>query len=105
MNRGCWIAAGVVLVLTVLAEVYFGTVFNESVRHSLDIPAMLFVAPGLLVNRVLHLGLPFDGPNHSAVIWMSGAVYAMIAIGVVVVVRAVPGLAQGRADQPARPGR
>jgi hypothetical protein len=81
------ITAGVVLGLTVLSELYFGTVFNESVRNIFDVPAMLFVAPGLLLNHFLNLGLPFDGPNHSSVIWISGAVYAGLALGAVAVVQ------------------
>jgi hypothetical protein len=81
------IVAGVVLVLIVLAEVYFGTVFNESVRHPLDLPAMLFVAPGLLLNKFLHLDLPFDGHSHSAVIWISGGVYAALAAAISALVR------------------
>jgi hypothetical protein len=89
MAKSCYIVAGVVLCLTVLAEVYFGTVFNESVRHALDIPAMLFVAPGLLLNHLMDLGLSFDGPNHSAVIWLSGVVYGALSIGVVAVVQKV----------------
>lgn len=75
------IIAGVALGLTVLAELYFGTVFNESIRHVFDIPAMIFVAPGLLLNHCLRLGLPLDGPDHSAVIWISGATYTVLFIG------------------------
>jgi len=89
MAKSCYILAGVVLCLTLLAELYFGTVFNESVRHALDIPAMLFVAPGLLLNHLMDLGLSFDGPNHSAVIWLSGLVYAALSIAVVAVVQKV----------------
>jgi hypothetical protein len=81
------IVPGVVLVLIVLAEVYFGTVFNESVRHPLDLPAMLFVAPGLLLNKFLQLNLSFDGHSHSAVIWISGGVYAALAAAISALVR------------------
>ncbi len=98
MIRRCCIAAGVVLGLTLLVEIYFATVFNESVRHGLDLPAMLFITPGLLMNHFLQLRLPFDGPHHSAVIWISGAVYIMLVIGVMVVVRAVRNPAQRRQD-------
>lgn len=83
------IIAGLVLGLTILAEFYFSTVFNESVRHVFDLPAMLFVAPGLLLNHLLKLGLPFDGPNHSAVIWISGAAYMILSVGVVALVQAL----------------
>lgn len=75
------IIASVVLGLTILAELYFGTVFNESIRHVFDIPAMIFVAPGLLLNHCLRLGLPLDGPDHSAVVWISGAAYTVLSIG------------------------
>ncbi len=78
---------GIVLCLTLFAELYFGMVFNESVRHGLDIPAMVFVAPGLLLNHFMGLGLSFDGPNHSAIIWLSGLLYATVSIGVVAIVR------------------
>ncbi len=81
------ITAGIVLGLTILAEFYFGTLFNESVRHVFDLPAMLFVAPVLLLNHVLKLGLPFDGSNHSAVIWISGAAYMVLTVGVVAFVQ------------------
>jgi len=89
MTKRYPIAAGIVLGLTLLAELYFGTVFNESVRHAFDIPALLFVAPGLLLNHFLNLGLSFDGPSHSAVIWLSGLVYATVSIGVVATVQKV----------------
>lgn len=81
------ITAGIVLGLTILAEFYFGTVFNESVRHVFDLPAMLFVAPVLLLNHVLKLGLPFDGSNHSAVIWISGATYMVLTVAVIAFVQ------------------
>jgi hypothetical protein len=87
MAKSYCICAAVVLCVTLLADLYFGKVFNESVRHALDIPAMLFVAPGLLLNYLLRFGLPFDGPNHSAVIWISGVVYAAVCIGVVAIAR------------------
>jgi len=87
MAKRYYITAGIVLGLTLLAELYFGTVFNESVRHPFDIPALLFVAPGLLLNYFLNLGLSFDGPSHSAVIWLSGLVYATVSAGVVATVR------------------
>jgi hypothetical protein len=67
-------------------ELYFGTVFNESVRHVFDLPAMLYVVPGLLLNRFFHLGLTFDGPNHSGVIWLSALVYIAITIVLIVIV-------------------
>ncbi len=89
MAKRYYIAAGIVLGLTLLAELYFGTVFNESVRHLFDIPAMLFVAPGLLLNHFLNLDLSFDGSSHSAVIWLSGLVYATVSVGVVVTVQRV----------------
>ena len=41
----------VMLSEALLAKVYFATVFNESVRHVLDVPAMLFVAPCLLLDH------------------------------------------------------
>ena len=50
---------------------------------------MLFVAPGLLLNYLLKLGLPFDGPNHSAVIWISGAAYMILAVGAVTLAQAL----------------
>jgi len=87
MVKRYYIAAGVVLGLTLLTELYFGMVFNESVRHVMDIPAMLFVAPGLLLNNFIDLGFHFDGPNHSAVIWLSGLVYVAISIGVVAILQ------------------
>ena len=89
MGKSYYVAVGIVLCLTLFVELYFGTVFNESVRHVLDIPVMLFVAPGLLLNHFMGLGLSFDGPNHSAVIWLSGLLYATVSIGVVGIVRRV----------------
>lgn len=89
MRKPYLIALGITLGITVGAELYFGTIFNESVRHILDVPALLFVAPGLLINHLLRLGLPFDGPNHSSIIWISGFVYATITAGAIAVVRAV----------------
>ena len=70
-------------------ELYFGTVFNESVRHAFDLPAMLYVAPGLLLNHFFHLKLPFDDPDHSAVIWLSTLVYVVITAGVILTVQPV----------------
>lgn len=81
--------AGVVFGVTILAELYFGTIFNESVRHIFDVPAMLFVAPVLLLNHLLKLGLPFDGPNYSTVVWLSGTIYGGLAMGAVAMVQAL----------------
>ena len=89
MAKRCYIAVGIVLGLTLLAELYFEHVFNESVRHLFDIPALLFVAPGLLLNHFLNLDLSFDGPNHSAVIWLSALVYATVSVGVIAIARNV----------------
>jgi hypothetical protein len=89
MAKRYYIAVGIVLGLTLLTELYFGTVFNESVRHPFDIPALLFVAPGLLLNHFLNLDLSFDGPNHSAVILLSGLVYATVSVGIVATVQKV----------------
>ena len=86
MAKRYYIAAGIVLGLTLLAQLYFGTVYNESISHTLNILALLFVAPGLLLNHFLNLGLY---PDHSAVIWLSGLVYATVSVGVVAAVQKV----------------
>lgn len=89
MAKSYFIAVGTVLCVTALVQIYFGTVFNESVRHAFDVPAMLFVAPVLLLNYSLNLGLPFDGPDHTAVIWLSGLIYAALSIGLIALMRRV----------------
>ncbi len=62
----------------ILALIYFGTVFNESVRNPFDLVAMLYAAPGLILNSVFRLGLPFDGPQHSIVLCLSALVYTTL---------------------------
>ena len=41
------------LVALILAQLYFGTVFNESVRHPLDLLAMLYASAGLVLNHIV----------------------------------------------------
>lgn len=87
MKKPYFIGIGVNLGVAVPAELYFGTVFNESVRHPFDLLALVYAAPALVLNHILRLGLPFDGPNHSVVLWLSVLMYAAITCLVVLAVR------------------
>lgn len=69
-----------VLGITLVVQFYFATLFNESVRNPFDLLAMLFVAPGLLLNFFLNLGMPFDGVSHSIAIWISGLIYTAVIL-------------------------
>jgi ABC-type Fe3+-siderophore transport system permease subunit len=71
------------LVAVILAQIYFGTVFNESVRNPLDLMFMLYASAGLVLNRVFQLGLPFDGPSHSTVLCLSALVYTSLTFLIV----------------------
>ena len=78
-------AAGLLTNLVVggVAEIYFSTIYNESLRHLFDLPALLYVAPGLILNHFGKLGLSFDGPNHSGVIWLSTFLYSVLTCVVI----------------------
>ncbi len=85
MKRSCWpygIAAGLIIAIGFLVQWYFDHVFNESVRNTMDLPAMLFVSPGLLFNKFLDLQLPFDGPSHTAIIWLSVILNAFVLFAI-----------------------
>lgn len=97
MNRYMLTAASI-LVLTLLVHLYFATVFNESVQHPLDLLAMLFVVPVLLLSHALHLHLPFDGPGHARVIWLAGVLYATTCL----IVQAIDHHARKPREQPTR---
>jgi hypothetical protein len=75
------------LCLTLLVQFYFATLFNESVRNPFDLLAMLFIAPGFLINFFLNLRLPFDGANHGIIIWISGFIYTAIILGRMAIVQ------------------
>jgi hypothetical protein len=68
----------VILCLIILSELYFQTIFNESVRNPLDNLFIIFVAPGLLLDCYLNLKLSFDNSHHSMIILISGLIYAVV---------------------------
>lgn len=90
MKRTYWpysIAAGLIIAIGVLVQWHFDYRFNESVRHAMDIPAMLFVSPGLMLNYVLDLKLPFDDPSHTSIIWLSVILNTLVIIAMVFCIR------------------
>lgn len=75
-----------IVALGAVIQWYLASIFNESVRHGFDVVVLVFVAPGLLVDYGLRLGLGFDS---TGMVWLSACLDVAVAVTIVFIIKTV----------------